>query len=382
MAKHAVLRRRFAIIVSLGLIVAFSLTFLSGFVATALDLNRFIYHKYAAYLALGLVAAHLLLHWRSLVAQVRLWLLSPPVANRSAARRPAVPEPGTRLTRRAFLLPGLGAAAGAGLGHLATVRASPLALEPGEDLGQIYHQWSTPSYVGLLAKSLHVGAQPDPYKSYSTAPMVELPSIPPAAGPPLQAVIAGRRSVREYAERRVTLEELSRVLHWSAGITDRRDPSLPFRALPSSGALYPVEVYPIAFAVADLEPGAYHYDVREHRLELVRPGDFRQEVFRAAVSQEMILHASLVLVLTGIFGRVQWKYADRSYRYLLLEAGHLGQNVYLSATATGLAPCGIGAYFDDDIHRLLGLDGRNEMAVYLLALGVAPGERGLTEASS
>ncbi|MDQ3943681.1 MAG: SagB/ThcOx family dehydrogenase, partial [Actinomycetota bacterium] len=179
--------------------------------------------------------------------------------------------------------------------------------------------------------------------------------------------------IREYAERPVSREELSRLLHYSAGLTDRRDPTFAFRAMPSSGALYPIEVYLVVFDVAGVPPGAYHYEVSRHRLELLRAGDFRQDVFRAAVSQEMILRASLVLVLTGLFERVQWKYVDRSYRYLLLEAGHLGQNVYLSATALGLAPCGIGAYFDDDFNRLLGIDGRDEAVVYLLALGVARG---------
>jgi SagB-type dehydrogenase family enzyme len=375
LGKQIVLRKRLSVMVTLGLIIAFSLTFLSGFVASALDLNRFVYHRYAAYVALGLVGLHLILHWRSLVAQVRRWLLGRPAPVPATAARPAADRSAPLVTRRGFLLPGLGLAAGAGLGHWATGRVSSPVLEPGEDLGQVYHQWSKPTYGGLLAKSLHVGAQPDPYKEYSGVPAVDLPPIPPSVGPPLEAVIARRRSVREYGERSVNLEELSRLLHWSTGITDQRDPSLAFRAVPSSGALYPIEVYPVAFSVAGLEPGAYHYDVRRHRLNLVRPGAFRRDVFQAAVSQEMLLQASLVLVLTGLFARVQWKYLDRSYRYLLLEAGHLGQNVYLAATALGLAPCGIGAYFDDDLNRLLGIDGHDEAAVYLLALGVAPGER-------
>ena len=198
--------------------------------------------------------------------------------------------------------------------------------------------------------------------------------MPPPAerfGPPLSEAIARRRSVREYADRRMTLEEVSSLLHSSAGITDRRDPTLAFRAVPSSGALYPIELYLVIFEVAGLEPGVYHYDVQGHRLELLRPGEFRGEVFQAAVSQEMIWGASLVLVPTAIFARVQWKYLDRSYRYALLEAGHLGQNVYLAATALGLGPCGIGAYFDDDLNRLLGVDGYDEAVVYLMAVGPA-----------
>jgi SagB-type dehydrogenase family enzyme len=169
----------------------------------------------------------------------------------------------------------------------------------------------------------------------------------------------------------MTLEELSSLLHSSAGITDTRDPTLAFRAVPSSGALYPIELYLVILDVADLEPGVYHYDVQGHRLELLRPGELRREVFQAAVSQEMIWGASLALVMTALFARVQWKYVDRSYRYALLEAGHLGQNVYLAATALGLGPCGIGAYFDDDLNRLLGVDGYDEAVVYLMAVGPA-----------
>jgi SagB-type dehydrogenase family enzyme len=145
---------------------------------------------------------------------------------------------------------------------------------------------------------------------------------------PVEVALARRRSVREYAARSVT-------------------------ALCRS-------VYPIVRDVVGLAPGVYHYAVQRHGLELLRTGNFRQEVFEAALSQEMLLRASFVLVLTGLFARVHWKYVDRSYRYILLEAGHLGENVYLAATSLGLAPGAIGAYFDDDINRLLGVDGRVE----------------------
>jgi SagB-type dehydrogenase family enzyme len=360
-------RKRLGVTTSLGLLIAIGLTFLTGFVAAALDLNRFAYHKYAAYLVIALAAVHVLLHWRTLLAQVRRWLLGKAAPMPSATSNQAAP----RLTRRTFLWPGLSLAAGAGLGHWTASRAAPLSLESGEDLGQVYHQWSKPTYAGLLAKSFHARPQPSPYKEYPDLPLIPLPAVPAPGGPPLEAVIARRRSVREYADRPLTLSELSRLLHYSGGITDRRDPTLAFRSVPSSGALFPIEVYPVVFNVEAVPPGAYHYDVQRHRLELVRAGNFRQDVFQAAVSQEMIQRASLVLVLTGLFERVHWKYVDRSYRYLLLEAGHLGQNVYLAATALGLGPCGIGAYFDDDLNRLLDIDGRNEATVYLMALGPA-----------
>jgi SagB-type dehydrogenase family enzyme len=214
------------------------------------------------------------------------------------------------------------------------------------------------------------GAQPSPYKEYLGAATVVLPA-PAGARTPVEEALERRRSIREYTARPVTLEEVARLLHGATGITDRRDPTWQFRSVPSSGALYPLEVYPVVFDVAGVAPGVYHYDVRRHQLALVRAGDFRGALFRAAVSQEMLLHCSLALVVTGIFGRVRFKYAERAYRYLLLEAGHLGQNVYLTATALGLGPCGIGAYFDDEVNAIVGVDGTEEATVYLLTVGVA-----------
>src|SRR5215472_785968 len=122
------------------------------------------------------------------------------------------------------------------------------------------------------------------------------------ADSPWKWLSLGDGSVREYTDRMVTLPELGRLLHYVTGITDRRDSTLAFRAVPSSGALFPIEVYPAVFEVAGLQPGVYHKAVQRYALELVRAGDFRQDVFNAAVSQEMIRRASFVAVLTGIFG--------------------------------------------------------------------------------
>jgi SagB-type dehydrogenase family enzyme len=355
-------------------LVVLVLTFLTGFVAAALDLNRFAWHKYAAYLAVAIAAAHVALHWRVLVGGVRRWLLRarapnlPPHAAVPARRR--VGTAGRPVGRRALLMPGLFAGLGAGVGAWWSPRGAAHAVEAGRDLGQLYHQWSKPTYAGLLTKSLHVAPQPSPYKRYPAAVTVHLPRPAERFGPSLPEVLARRRSVREYARRPLGLGDLSSLLAYSAGITDARDPALAFRAVPSSGALYPIELYPVVFDVEGLESGVYHYGVERHELALLASGDFRREVFLAALSQEMIGGAGLVVVMTAVFARVQWKYLDRSYRYALLEAGHLGQNVYLAATALGLGPCGIGAFFDDDLNRLLGVDGHDEAAVYLMAVGV------------
>ena len=303
------IRRRLGVAVSVGLLVVVVLTFLTGFVAAALDLNRFAYHKYAAYAAIALAAVHVVLHWRSLTGQLRRWF--GPGAGRPAPGRAVRPQASSTtqapplVTRRRLLWPGVSLLAGAGLGHWSASKTT-LALEEGQDLGQAYHQWSKPSYAGVLMKSFHARPQPPLYKEYPGATVVPLPPVPAPSGPPVEEVIARRRSVREYADRPVTLEELSRLLHYSTGITDRRDPTYAFRSVPSSGARFPTEVYPVIFNVEGVPPGVYHYDVQRHRLELVRAGDFRREVFDAAVSQEMVLRAAFMLVVTGIYERVQW----------------------------------------------------------------------------
>ena len=367
-------RKRLGVVVTIVLLVGIIITFLTGFLAAALDLNRFVYHKYAAYLVIALAALHVCLHWRSLVGQIRRWF------SRAPAPRPRRDTPAGAAssaapghTRRAFFASVVTLAAGAFAGQWWAGRTKPPALEEGEDLGQVYHEWSKPSYLGLLTKSFNARPQPSPYKEYPEASLIALPPLPAPGGPPLEQVIARRRSVREYGERPIALDELSRLLHYSFGITDRSDPTFAFRAAPSSGGLFPVDLYPVIFNVEGVSPGVYHYQVKSHQLELVRSGDFRQQVFEAVLSQEMLLRASLVVVLTTVFLRVQWKYLDRSYRYALLEAGHVGQNLYLAATGLRLGPCGIGAFFDDDLNRLLGVNGRDEATVYVLAFGPLAG---------
>ena len=121
--------------------------------------------------------------------------------------------------------------------------------------------------------------------------------------------------------------------------------------------------------VAGLDAGLYHYRVETHALEQLRQADLRGDVVRQGLMQEFLGQCNVVLVLTVIFQRMRWKYQDRTYRYGLIEAGHLGQNLYLAATSMGLGACAVGAFLDDEINQMLGVDGAEEAAIYLLALG-------------
>jgi SagB-type dehydrogenase family enzyme len=121
--------------------------------------------------------------------------------------------------------------------------------------------------------------------------------------------------------------------------------------------------------VDGLEPGVYHYAYEPHGLEQVRAGDFRDTVVAQGIAQTFLGECSVVLFLTQILQRMRPKYQDRSYRYGLLEAGHLGENAYLAATSMGLGACGVGAFMDDAINDMLGVDGVEEAALYMLAVG-------------
>ena len=169
----------------------------------------------------------------------------------------------------------------------------------------------------------------------------------------VEEAIAKRRSVRSYRDESLTLEELSQLL-WSAqGITS----SNGYRSAPSAGATYPFEVYVVVGNVEGLELGIYRYIPGKHALELVKSGDYRIELQRACLDQEWVGSAPVDIVLVAFYERTTEVYGERGVRYVHMEAGHIGQNVYLQATALGLGTVAVGAFHDDEVASLLGTEG-------------------------
>jgi SagB-type dehydrogenase family enzyme len=196
---------------------------------------------------------------------------------------------------------------------------------------------------------------------------VALP-VPGSPSTTLDQVLRGRRSVRDFEWRPLSLQELSYLLWASTGIT-RRERGHEFRTAPSAGALYPVETYMAVNDVTEVPPGIYHYSIRDHALEQLRRGRMGEELARAALDQSMCARAPLVLIWTALFERSKWKYDQRAYRYLYLDAGHVAQNLALAAVALGLGSCQIAAIYDEEVNELLGVDGGEEGAIYLSAVG-------------
>ncbi len=391
------LRHDISYLISALLLVVVLVAATMGLVSDLWDLNEFVYHKYAGYTLAVLALAHTYLHWGRLVGYAR-WRLSTraKVQRRRGAeaqRRqgdnvkgrggevtlsplllvtPSPVHPGSlaprhRLSRRGFVSLVLGGLGGFVLGR--SIRPQP-ALPYGGDVGAIYHEWSKPKLLSLVGTVANWGRQPALYKEYAWAKQILLPPPGDFRGLYTEDAIQRRRSVRDYTGQSMTQEELSRLLYYTGGINAERW-GYQLRAAPSAGALYPIEIYPVIHRVEGVEPGLYHYAVRDHVLELLRPGDLRGEIVRHGLMQEFLGQANLVLVFTAIFQRLRWKYQERSYRYALLEAGHLGQNVYLAATSMGMGACAVGAFLDDGLNAMLGVDGQHEAAIYMLSVGKA-----------
>jgi SagB-type dehydrogenase family enzyme len=210
------------------------------------------------------------------------------------------------------------------------------------------------------------------FKEYRLHPGIALPQ-PTRGDRTFDDVIAARRTVRGFADEDLQQAEVSKVLHQTYGLTGE----MPFagggvhglRAAPSAGALYPAELYLGVRRVAGLPPGLYHYEVRRHALSLLDEGDQTDRLHEACCYQDYARTAAVVVLIAAALQRTKRRYGERGYRYVLLDVGHLTQNLLLSATALGLAAMTTCGFFDDVASDLLRLDGVDEAVLYVAFLG-------------
>lgn len=157
----------------------------------------------------------------------------------------------------------------------------------------------------------------------------------------------------------ITLEEISQILWAAQGITDA---SRGFRTAPSAGALYPLEIYLVT------REGIFHYDYNAHALVQTYKGDIRKSLAKAAVEQEWVEKAPATLVITAVFERTMWKYGERGIGYVYMEVGHVAQNVYLQSVSLGLGSVAVGAFYDEQVQRLLNLSSEYK-PIYMISIG-------------
>jgi SagB-type dehydrogenase family enzyme len=198
--------------------------------------------------------------------------------------------------------------------------------------------------------------------------IVPLPRPDISSGSNIWEILGKRRSIRDYRESPLALQELANLLWATQGVT-LKAPGPWFRAAPSAGALHPIDTYLVVNRVHDLSPGVYWLQVEDFALHLKKQGDFSSQIAQAALDQDIASSAAVVFVWAAVIQRSRQKYRQRAYRYIYLDCGHIAQNLYLAATAMNLGCCAIAAFFDEEANQLLGIDGMEETTIYLATVG-------------
>lgn len=250
-------------------------------------------------------------------------------------------------------------------------------MKTGWDAARLYHLHSSyvrerRSYDVVDVSDAHDDDRPSDFRTYPGSARVALPGRDFRLAPSLGTVLRRRRSVRDFRLRPLDLTRVGRLLHAAYGTEAReREPGY-HRPCPSAGGFYPLELYAATQSVAGLPDAVYHYDARAHELELRRAGLAHGDLAALVIREEfrdIARTANLVIVISAIFARTMHKYGERGYRYVWLEAGHVGQNLYLAATALGLGPVSLDGFLDHEVSRFLGLPADEEDAIYLVCIG-------------
>jgi SagB-type dehydrogenase family enzyme len=257
-------------------------------------------------------------------------------------------------------------------------KTTALDTDPGEMAWEQFHESSKTGRYDLALTNEQVLAEMDnlytslPYRNFTPIPLPDTLAPMPRG---FADIMRARVTPRACTPVPLTLEQLRTVLYCAYGETRDNigNPYVhrPFRTVPSGGGLYPLELYFYQRGdVAGLDAGIYHYSPALNALHFVKPGNFDEQLAHALVEFQSGLarDLSVVVFITALFQRSVFKYRNKGYRFCLLEAGHVAQNLNLSATALGLGVINIGGFFDRRIDDLLGLDGIHHSVLYLNGL--------------
>jgi SagB-type dehydrogenase family enzyme len=214
-----------------------------------------------------------------------------------------------------------------------------------------------------------VWPQPTTVSQRTVISTVNLPSPILKGNLSVEQAIQDRRSIRHYTNQSLTLQDVSQLLWAAQGITDKTN---NLRAAPSGGQVYPLEVYIVVGkgGVTGLAEGVYHYNPYNNSLEKTSESDVRPDLSQAANGQPWVKEAPVDIVITGNYNKMIAKYKDEtlSTRFVNLEAGHVGENIYLEAGARNLVTVALGSFKDDQVHQIIGLPD-NENTIYIFPVG-------------
>jgi len=222
--------------------------------------------------------------------------------------------------------------------------------------------------VSAVAFTLYLTwPKPGEFKLVEMHAFVELPSPETTGTMSVEEAIWRRRSIRSFSDEPLSLQDISQLAWAAQGITD---PAGKLRAAPSAGGTYPLEVYVLVSddGVEELAEGLYRYNHSKHRLEYILKGDLRSGLAEAALGQSCVKEAPVNIVIAAVYERTTGRYGEHGTRYVHMEAGHVGQNLYLQATALRLGMVTVGAFYDDQVQELLQLPA-DQKPLYIIPIG-------------
>jgi len=186
----------------------------------------------------------------------------------------------------------------------------------------------------------------------------------------LREVIGNRRSIRSYSNKPLSLDELSYLLWCIYGVKEVVSSYNTLRTVPSAGARHAFEIYLLVNNVENLANGIYRFIATEHKLvEIIKNTKIADDISDACLGQEFIKSSAVTIFWVAVPYRMNWRYSERGYRYLFLDAGHSCQNLYLGAESIDCGVCAIAAFSDDDLNRVLDFDGEEQFVIYLATVG-------------
>jgi SagB-type dehydrogenase family enzyme len=239
-------------------------------------------------------------------------------------------------------------------------------------IGQRFMQKTQYEYLETSDQRKGLPQPPLELSHAEKSPAIDLPvpSTLPEYQLDLRATIERRRTVREYADKSLTMEELSFLLWSTQGVKDVVDTYATLRTVPSAGARHALETFLLVNRVDELKSGLYRYLALGHKLaQLSAKAELADELTAACMEQTQVKRSAVTFFWVAVAYRMAWRYGERGYRYLHLDAGHVCQNLYLSAEAIGAGVCAIAAFDDHALNSSLDLNGEELFVVYLATVG-------------
>jgi SagB-type dehydrogenase family enzyme len=241
-----------------------------------------------------------------------------------------------------------------------------------KDIGKYFLEYTKYKYIYQFDESKRSQQPPLELKYDITKELISLPD--PHSGNfgsiPLEKAITERKSLRKFASTPLSREELSYLLWSTQGVKKVVDTRATFRTVPSAGARHAFETYLLINNVDGLEPGLYRYLALQNKLiEVDLSSDIKDKIVAGCLGQGFAGLSAVTFIWVAVPFRMTWRYGQRGYRYLFLDAGHVCQNLYLAAESIGAGACALAAFDDEVINDVLGLDGENSFVIYVAPVG-------------